>query len=224
MKYSYSFENKVFSVVVTSDGGVIEIRRGEVTFPRGATTKPNRWTSLDEWRATWPVGANQPAPKTNTASSSTDPILNLFYKHKIRTGLTFGPPNRAESDAHVTIRYYSGQLKACQADPVKYGDYIAGAQQQIEVAKKTLTRCKRYKAGTYDFPARIVGTLRVYVMKDGALYPVVHHGVRGLVRVCEWDATSRKHTFISPSEFGIDDNSQFLLRDPCSSIMTTITV
>jgi hypothetical protein len=233
MKYSYSFENKVFSVVGIADGGVLEIRRGYVTFPRGGAATPERWASLDEWRATWPVGAvavdaavaNQPKPRTTASSSnvSTDPLLNLFHKHEIRPNLTFGPHHCAEKNAHCTIRVYTGYLKAYQADPVKNALMIRGAQYQIDVAKKMLSRCKRYKEGTYDFPARIVGPPRIHVIKDGAVFPLAYHAKRGLVRVLVYDATSGKHKFISPAEFGIDATSQFLLRDPDSSIMSPIT-
>ena len=218
-RYSYSYNGKVYSVAVLDSGHALEIRRGDITFPRNGDATPTRWGSLEDWKAMWPDGAvpYNAVPKVKEQVNSDDPILTMFRKHKLYNNLSFAPSQRKVNEAWNNIKYYKCRLEEYKQDPKTNTEYIEGAEHMIKTAQKYLDKCKKYDEGKYSFKEHLVGTPSIYVMKNGILTPMVHHNKRGIVRVY-----AGLEEFKTPEEFGIDATCQFYRMDRDTYSLTPI--
>jgi hypothetical protein len=217
MKFSYTHEGKTYSVVTLKDDSVLEIRRGDRTFPEDDREDQQTWDSLDDWKATWPEGAtassaSSASSSSNAAASAPPPpatlastIIQRFIKNR-HTNMELFPSDDEVEGYSQRLEYAKARLEAYRKkkDPklIKTGEFeVAFYQQKIDNYNKFLR-------GEYKYPPNFTGHSYVYVSHDGCLHPVYHNRAEDVVII----RIHAKGDF-TPEELGITADSKFYARD-----------
>ena len=189
MKVSYSFEGKTYSAVVCRDGSVLEIRRGDITFPFGCDDKPQRWNSVEEWTAAQPAGSvpitveNKPRkPKP-----IREPLGGIFAQYKPNITIS----KRDKSHSYIKyIREYEQKLETADLASCQY------YQRVIDRCKNELANLHQ---GKYEYHTR---NYKLFTVINGNPYPLYHTKYEVFVVSREG---SNKFPFVKPAaDVGFD--------------------
>jgi hypothetical protein len=229
MKYSYTHANKTYSVVALKDGSILEIRRGERTFPAEDKADQQTWASLDAWKATWPADASPsffstsrssvPSPSASPSASSPDfpvdrAIIDRIFTDShpnLRLGVPSAPGIRElkkdiRGEEWLLKNYYGKKAKLESYDIQSRDWYI----KSVEKKKQRLATCH-----TLPFHHAIdtcrVSAPHVYVSCKGIMMPVYFNRECGVVIICEYDPTEkrRERKIHRPEELGVTADSTF---------------
>jgi hypothetical protein len=153
MKFKYTHANKTYSVVTLKDDSILEIRRGDRTFPANNKADQQRWPSLDDWKSTWPADAKE---------DLIHPIINKIFLNHSSTMVESPPCKNWMASVPEVIQYTS--------DVNQRNDLI-----------KTLEIYNRYLRGehtyyTYRTPNR-------YIILNDTVLPVYHNKEKNIVMV-----------------------------------------
>jgi hypothetical protein len=211
MKHSYTHEGKTYSVVALADGSVLEIRRGDRTFPAKNKADQQRWPSLDAWKATWPAGST-PISFSNAFNPVDCAIIDRFFT--LRPNMVLGLPSaHAIRKLKKEIREYEWILKNQYNTNLKLKPYEVENRDwhitTLEKKKQLLATCH-----TLPFQHAIdncsVSSPHFYVSHKGIMLPVYFNREFGIVVICEYDlASNRKRKIYRPEELGVTADSTF---------------
>jgi hypothetical protein len=226
MKYSYTHANKTYSVVALKDGSILEIRRGDRTFPAEDKADQQAWDSLDAWKATWPAGATDSSSSSVPSPSRSSPapptpdfpvdraIIDRIFTDShpnLRLGIPSAPGIRElKKDIRGEewlIKNYYGKKAKLESYEIQSRDWHI---KLLEEKKQRLATCH-----TLPFQHAIdtcsVSAPHVYVACKGIMMPVYFNRECGVVIICEYDPAKKRRDgkIHRPEELGVTADSAF---------------
>jgi hypothetical protein len=216
MKFSYTHADKTYSVVTLKDGSILEIRRGDRTFPADNKADQQTWPSLDAWKATWPADATPVVPPPPSVAET---IIARFCAGK-HSNVTCGPTEQ-EVSAYNTLLQKNRERLAFytqKAEDIRGACVYEIQYRRMNIAYyiREIAQHEKFLRGEHTYPPEFKHS-NLYVHHEGGLHPVYHnrHDNRVIIRV------HKKGNF-TPEKLGITADSKFFARDKYEDVFVPL--